>query len=206
MKYVIDIRNNVISKLPYAVPADTRQALKQEFGYNNVRVYEASEVTDKTAEGKAIFMPLQFEQLSYTDDVGAKVDMKRLYLPCVIVEPTLVKNVVKTTIRGAKLRGTVKEQTSLGDYSISIKGMLIGTDGKYPFDLVNRLKLYAESPKAIAVSHDLLTKLGVYSIVIEQMELPNKQGFENVQPFTLTCSSDIDIKLVFKNEQEVRSA
>lgn len=184
--YIIPVYLPTIEQL-----GNAKQALLRENNYDNVKVIEANEVTDKSkATGHAIFMPLQFDPVSYEDGNGNTVSLNGLYIPCAICEFTMTKNIVKTTIASKKFRGTVKEFVGEGDWQVSIKGMLVGEGMAYPEDDFKKLKQYLSCPKEFGVTHDICTMLGIYYIVIETPSITNKQGFENMQPFSISAVSD----------------
>jgi hypothetical protein len=179
-------------KTPIVIPTiDVVNALRKEYGYGNVKVLEANEVTDKSkATGHPIFMPLQLDPVTYTDTDGGTVSLPGLYIPCAILEFTLAKNIVKTQVASARFRGTVKEHVSIGDWQVSIKGILIGNDALYPEKEVETLYQYFKCPVAVPVTHEICTILNIYYLVFEEPAFSNKQGFENLQPFSISAVSD----------------
>jgi hypothetical protein len=193
-KYSIQVSSNNKSTDKYNV--DTKQAIKEEFGYHHVNVIDSDKVEGKTSEGKPIFMELTFQKTG---------DMKKdLDIACAIVEVNLAKTIVKTELAGGRKKGTVKEQIGFTDYSVSIKGMIISSDGSYPHDEVLELKAMAEATTMIGINHKLLLYMGITNIVIESIDFPNKQGFQNVQPFSISAISDEAYELKYINEQDAK--
>lgn len=194
-KYNIQIQGNNKPVDKYKIP-EIKQATKEEFGYHHVSVIDSDKVEGKTSEGKPIFMELTFQK---TGDMQKDLD-----IACAIVEVNLAKNIVKTELAGGRKKGTVKEQIGFTDYSVSIKGMIISADDRYPHDEVLELKAMAEASTSIAINHKLLVYLGITNIVIQSIDFPNKQGFQNVQPFSISAISDEPYVLKYANEQEAK--
>lgn len=206
-KYIISVQNVTRPQAPVILPTvDVRDLLRREFAYNNIEIIEADEVEDKSALGTAIFMPLEFDPVTYTDHNGGKVSLKGMKIPCAICEFTLQKNIVKTAIASSRFKGTVKEHVGMGDWQVDIKGFLFSNDDKYPEDQVKLLKQYLQCPKEIGVSHRIFTMLDIYYVVIEQASLPNKQGFQNMQPFTISALSDEAVELKLNSRQAAKQS
>ena len=188
---------NPQQQTPIILPsADTQKLLQTENGYGNMKVVSAKDVTDKSkATGHKIFMPLRFDKVTYTDENGSEVNLDGLYVPCAILEFIPSKVIKKTTMASQKRSGTAKEHIGFGDVMIDVKGMLIGDGMLYPEEDLKQLWKYWRCNKAVGILHDICTILGVHEVVIEDMKLTNKQGFQNVQPFSMTLSSDKPVAL-----------
>ncbi|HLP51237.1 MAG TPA: DUF6046 domain-containing protein [Chitinophagales bacterium] len=199
-KFNIDIaRQNAVMQKPMFLPtADMQKALRNEFGYGNLKVLQASEVQDKvTATGNPVFMPVEFGAIQYEDESGGTVDLTGLYIPCAIVEFTMNKHIVTTQLASSKFKGDVNELVGLGNWDVEIKGMLVG-DGKYPKEDLQKLYYYFKCPRAISITHEICEKLEIYDIVLAKPALQNKQGFQHLQPFTISCISDEPVELTLK--------
>ncbi|MBI1228218.1 MAG: hypothetical protein GC192_23495 [Bacteroidetes bacterium] len=104
------------------------------------------------------------------------------------------KNIVKTAMSGKD--GTVKEYISLDDWSITIQGFIIDYDSSnYPIDRVDELRKWFQKNKDLGVVSDWLTQLGIYRIVVTDLDLPALAGFSNVQPFEIRALSDEPVEL-----------
>lgn len=128
------------------------------------------------------------------------------YLPYSVVRITGKKNIVKTPVLYRK--GTVKEHYNTDDYSISIKGFLIGNNGRFPEAEVDNLKETYELNRSIridnAITNIFLTGTGIEKneqqrIVIESLEFPEVEGGRiNVKPFSMQLVSDFVFTLELK--------
>lgn len=121
-----------------------------------------------------------------------------MYLPYCVVSITGKKTIVKTAL--AERKGTVKELFNIDDYTIGIKGFLIGKDRKFPEAEINGLRELYEAKTAVqmdnALTNIFLTDKDLPSdeirrVVIESFDLPEVQGGrEHVRPFTMQLESD----------------
>lgn len=121
-----------------------------------------------------------------------------MYLPYCVVNIHGKKTIVKTPM--VQRKGTVKEQYNIDDYSIGIKGFLIGRDRKFPEAEINNLRQLFEAQTAVQIDNALtnifLTDPALSSdeqrrVVIEDFDLPEVQGGrEYVRPFTMQLESD----------------
>lgn len=101
---------------------------------------------------------------------------------------------VKRQVAKGKIRGSIKERWSLDDYIIQIDGVLVGADGRYPKDDVQRLRGYFEAAKVTAYC-PLLELFGITRIVFESWEFPHTPGVAN-QAFSAQAVSDDTYKLL----------
>lgn len=121
-----------------------------------------------------------------------------LSLPYSVIRITGKKNIVKTSVMYRK--GTVKEQYNIDDYSINIKGFLIGENGNFPEKEVYWLGKLFEKQTTIqidnAITNIFLTmRAGSYfenrRVVIESLDFPEVEGGRvNVKPFNMQLISD----------------
>ena len=92
------------------------------------------------------------------------------------------------------IRGSIKERWAQDDYDITIEGVLIGTDGRYPSADVARLKNFCEAASVTALS-PLLEVFGISRLVIESWEMPFTAGEAN-QNYSIKAYSDDIYKLL----------
>lgn len=191
------------------------QLIKKAFGYETVEVKETPDteldpVGNDMKEGKAallghpLFMPLILQKTSYDVLVNGQVKkngvtVPKMFFPIVLIEASRSKVIEVTTIEGRN--GTIKEFSNLGDYEISIKGILVGDEGGYPTEQVKGLARFENCPVSIGVANDFLKYIGVAKLVIKRINWRNMQGYENLQAFELECMSDEDVKLVLENKK-----
>ena len=137
-----------------------------------------------------------FSRLSLTDTERSD---NSIVLDTALIDLNMNKNIVTTPISGKK--GTFKEFVSEGDYSITIKGVLFSKDEGYPLKEVNRLVSICQSKKSLKASSEFLSLFKIYNLVIQSYSIgqSEKQGFLNIQPFTLNCISDEPLELSLRS-------
>lgn len=166
-----------------AVKASPRKTL----GYTSLLgtpVFSNLEIPDVTWAGKIL------KGLKRTD--GSAID-------AVLYAVSQQKHIVKTAIQGRN--GTIKEYIADGDFAINIKGVLVSKDQAYPENQVQRLMNICKLPLDIKVNSWYLQQFGIYRIVIESYNFPQKAGYENMQPFELNCVSERPVETL-KNEEQ----
>lgn len=107
--------------------------------------------------------------------------------------------IVKRNVNKGQIRGSIKERWAQDDYEITIEGVLISTDGKYPEQDVSKLRKHCEAA-AVSCLSPLLEIFGINHIVIEEWELPFTSGPEN-QNYSIKAVSDNDYKLLLGREE-----
>tara|TARA_R110002126_G_scaffold89252_1_gene213376 strand:- start:2617 stop:3246 length:630 start_codon:yes stop_codon:yes gene_type:complete len=155
--------------------------------------------------GTPVFMNIEFLPSSYIDKFGKTVEYGDIVvnsdddfsfkIDTVLVDVTVVKNVVKTNIQG--VNGSVKEYISQGDYEIKLRGALVSENGlKYPELEVKQLREYMEVQSAVGIASRFLNDVfNVHNIVIESATFPQAEGTENVQLFEINAISDEPVEL-----------
>lgn len=120
-------------------------------------------------------------------------DYDGMILRSVVIEVSSSKNIVKTAVQGRN--GTFKEYISQGDYIISVKGFLHSEnplDG-LPIAKMQTLKRLGDVSQQLDVSCQLLNNLGIYSIVIENLDFTNPKG--NAVEFSIGAVSELPLIL-----------
>lgn len=114
-----------------------------------------------------------------------------------LIDVTQKKKITKTSITG--VNGSVKEFIQLEDFDITIRGFIIGRN-QYPADAVRELqKWWLKNRELEVISPVLNGVFGIYHIVIEEADFPRVEGKPGVQPFRLSCVSDIPIELQLRD-------
>lgn len=176
------------------------QLASEIFGYKNIQLVTEDEINHTSVFGLPVFMPLTIDELSYPID-GKVARISALTIESCIVEINGSKEIIKTAILGRP--GTVKEYITMGDYNVSIKGVLFNdklTDNRFPKHKQQWLNEFIKAPKQISITHGILNNVGVYDLVIESFNFPATPGYENLCAFELQCVSDLPIELVIKKE------
>lgn len=94
--------------------------------------------------------------------------------------------------------GSIKERWVQDDYSITIEGILMSQNKKYPLDDVKKLMEYCEA-SSVKVYNPLLEVFGIHRIVIDSWEMPFTSGAIN-QTYSLKCYSDTTYQLLLSRE------
>lgn len=115
------------------------------------------------------------------------------------------KNIVKTAIQGRN--GTIKEYIGDGDYTINIKGIITGSNGKYPYKQVKNLIEFLKQPTELKVEVPYLNEIhGITQIVIENYDFPQDAGSYSQQVFNINCVSDYELVAnLFNFEKNIAS-
>lgn len=146
----------------------------------------------KNLLGLEIFMPITLIHKS-TDNVERK-----LLLQNTIISMKTKKTIVETPL--INRQGSVKEQISIDDWDISIKGMIVSADNDYPDDAVRELKDFVDINEALDIA-SVLTSIFLdkdEKVVIRDFELSEMRGIQHAQGFTMSLISDIDFKLIIE--------
>jgi hypothetical protein len=127
--------------------------------------------------GRSLFMPV------WLNDVE---------LPNPIISVQLQKRIVSTPVAGRK--GTVKELISTEDYRIKLKGIAIADT--YPTDAVEQLIRLFEIEKPVNINNDITAILGITKCVIENLQLGEIAGKQNIQTYEMDLISDDDFTAI----------
>ena len=163
--------------------------------YDSIKALSDEELEDMVrtnALGIPMTMPLELR----IEEPGAKSWL----LPFEPMISITGKNIIKKrNVNKGSVRGSIKERWAQDDYEITIEGVLISTDGKYPEQDVSKLRKHCEAASVSCLS-PLLEIFGINHIVIEEWELPFTSGTEN-QNYSIKAVSDNDYKLLLGREE-----
>lgn len=106
--------------------------------------------------------------------------------------------IVKKSICKGRVRGTIKERWTCGDYDITISGILMGEEGNYPSEDVSKLRSLCEAGK-LEVMCPLLQIFSISQIAVESYSIPFTSGTQN-QAFTINAVSDDIYRLLLRKE------
>jgi D-alanine-D-alanine ligase-like ATP-grasp enzyme len=125
---------------------------------------------------------------------AVQVGTESIQLFQVLIEVHQTKNIVKTAVAG--MDGTVKEYMSLGDYMVTIRGVLTNTfKSDYPKEDVRQLVQLFVRKQALNVTSEYLSLFGITSLVVEDFKMGQEAGRQNMQKFEANCSSDMPLLL-----------
>lgn len=129
-----------------------------------------------------------------------KVTQTKIIVDTALFNVTQTKHIVTTPIQGRD--GTVKEYISMGDYHISIKGVITGTNGLYPKDTLTQNTVTVESllkmctiNKALSITSWFTLMFGINDIVVTNFTLGQTEGEYSTQHFEITALSDTPFEL-----------
>lgn len=175
---------------PYWLFRETGIAQVPSEDYDAVRAMDDKELEDlvrTNALGIPMTMPLRLR----VEEQGAE----EWLLPLEPMISLTGKHVIKRRqVNKGLIRGSIKERWAQDDYGITIEGVLIGTDGRYPEADVARLRNFCEAAAVTALS-PLLEVFGISRIVIESWDFPFTSG-ENNQNYSIKAYSDDIYKLL----------
>ena len=160
----------------------------------------------KSFLGTPVVINLEIEGASYTKD-GVNYSFPDMKFDSVLVNLQQTKNIIKTPVQG--LNGTIKEYISDGDWSVNIKGVIIGQNGVYPLDNsiqasdinanVTNLKTALGMNQPLVVKSWLLNGVfGIYTIVVENQTWPQSEGSIATQLFEISAMSDKPTELLIQ--------
>ena len=180
----------------FVIPPAVRIINGQDNPYENAISNEV--VRDKELYigtlGNPVYTNLEIQAGKYRDEEGREVTFDSIRLDTVLLTISQSKNIITTQIQGRN--GTVKEYIGMGDYNISIQGIITGTNGVYPIDAVSNLKKILVASVPLAVNSWYLQNLDIDSVVVNDFTLNQVAGGYSYQPFVITCLSDKPIELI----------
>jgi hypothetical protein len=144
----------------------------------------------ETLKGIPVFLPVRFS------DPGGLL----MHLPYCVVRISGKKTVTRTAL--PERQGTVKELYNIDDYSISIKGFIIGQNRQFPEAELLQFKRVFEGRHSIQIDNALtnifldgsgqdLKQDEQRRVAILEFDLPEVQGGRlHVRPFSLSLESD----------------
>jgi len=131
---------------------------------------------------------------SYINDKGETVPRISLFFEIALCEVSNVRNIIKTSVAGRN--GTIKEYMSDGDYSIKIRGVIASKySNRPPIEKITSWSNVTKSPLALTVDSNFLNNFGIYSLVIENPIIKQREGARNVWDVELDCCSDTPFEL-----------
>lgn len=179
---------------PYMLFRGTAVAGVDSDDYDTVRSMADSEL-EETVRTNALGVPMQLPMRLRLEESGAEewlVPMEPM------VSLTGQNIITRRHVNKGRVRGSIKERWAQDDYSITVEGVLMGLDGKYPEEDVARLRTFCEAAH-VEVLNPLLETFGISHMVIESWDVPFTSGTAN-QNYTLKARSDDIYKLLLTRE------
>lgn len=168
-----------------------------EENYKEIKSMSDEELED-TVRTNARGIPMQLPLRLRLEESGAQEWLLPLE-PMVSLQGQNI--IVRRHVNKGAVKGSIKERWSQDDYTISIEGVLIGENGKYPEEDVSRLRSFCEAGRVTALN-PLLEIFGISHLVIESWEIPFTSGSSN-QNYSLKAYSD-DIYKLLLNQLDLK--
>jgi hypothetical protein len=122
-------------------------------------------------------------------------DGQRFLLQNTVSSFTNKKTIVETPL--VNRQGTVKEEISVSDWDINIKGLIVSPDNDYPEDDVYMLNELYRLGKSLGIENARASLImeNQERVVIRSLTFPELKGMKHVQAFEMNLSSDFDFEL-----------
>lgn len=124
------------------------------------------------------------------------VTVDNLKLPYSVVRISSKKTLVETACVNRK--GSVIEQINVENYSIKLRGFLIGENNQLPDEGITALKDLYEKNESV-VLRNALTDIflsGEDKVVIKSIDIPEVRAVQNVRPYEFDMISDSEFTLI----------
>lgn len=179
---------------PYWLFRNTGVADVDDAEYDTIRSMTDEEL-EETVRTNALGVPMLSPMCLKLEEAGAE----EWLLPMEPMVSLTGRNIItRRHVNKGRVRGSIKERWAQDDYSITVEGILMGMDGKYPEEDVARLRGFCEAAH-VEVLNPLLEIFGISHMVIESWDIPFTSGAAN-QNYTLKAQSDDIYKLLLTRE------
>lgn len=152
--------------------------------------------------GTEIFSSLVFKEVKIEDpdvDPSEFETLAEIDLITVILSVSERKNVVSTQVQGR--RGEVKEYISGGDFTIRVRGSIVGEQrGVAPYDQAALLSAHLTLGQSLEVAGNFLDVFDITTVVIMDYDISEVLGSRNQFDFTINMVSDTPIELEVSRE------
>lgn len=162
----------------YALPSNEVRGKETLISGRGVKFY------GKNSLGNTMFMPVTLIRADFTETV----------LENTVITMTCKKNIVETSL--VAFSGTVKEEVSINNWEISIKGIIVGKNA-YPEKEVENLRELFKANESLVIKN-VLTAIfmsGEEIAVMKSLDIGDNKGSEIAQPFTMQLVSDTKFDL-----------
>lgn len=97
-------------------------------------------------------------------------------------------------------QGSVKEEISISDWDINIKGLIVSTDLDYPDEMVYELGQLRKAGTVLGIENARTSLLveDQEKVVIRSLKFPEIKGMKNVQAFEMDLVSDNPFSLIIE--------
>lgn len=155
---------------------------RREYNINGVPFYALNN------NGNEVYMPVWL----------IRSDNSRVLLQNTVMSLSAKNTIVETTL--VNREGNVKEEISVDDWDINIKGVIVSTDLSYPDQEVFELKELRRSGEALGIENARTSLLleGSEKVVVRRLVFPPLRGMQHVQAFEMDLTSDLEFSLIIE--------
>ncbi|WP_293913096.1 MULTISPECIES: DUF6046 domain-containing protein [unclassified Sphingobacterium] len=172
--------------------------------YSGIQVWQEEEYAELSELGTPILEKIILRPGSYTDfEIVEGLPKKRTinfdgytFPIWPMVDVSQNKVIVKTAINGRP--NTVKEYIYTDDHQVTIRGIITGIGNEYPHQEKRQMYNMFAVNSSYEVEARGLNDIGVQSLVIENIDFGDIEGYNNVCTFTISAVSDIGVLLSIK--------
>jgi hypothetical protein len=155
---------------------------------------ESDQATRTSYFGTPVFSNLEIKPFKWQTLENETIEIKNgISIDHCLMSISQQKNIVTTPIAG--LNGTVKEYISDGDFTIDIEGTISSKQNVYPEKEVNELIQILKAQTNLTLISEFLNWFGISSVVVTNYDLPQTEGFRNIQEFRISLLSDNPVEL-----------
>lgn len=148
---------------------------RREYNINSVAFYA------NNANGNEMFLPIWL----------IRSDGSRLLLQNTVSSLSNKKTIVETPM--VNRQGTFKEEISLSDWDMNVKGLIVSTDMDYPDQMVHELTRLYELGTPLGIENartSIIIIEGKEQVVIKSLRFPEIKGMKHIQAFEMDLVSD----------------
>lgn len=155
---------------------------RREYNINGVPFYALNN------NGNEVYMPVWL----------IRSDSSRVLLQNTVMSLSAKNTIVETTL--VNREGNVKEEISVDDWDINIKGVIVSTDLSYPDQEVFELKELRKSGETLGIENARTSLLleGSEKVVVRRLVFPSLRGMQHVQAFEMDLTSDLEFSLIIE--------
>ncbi|SBV95259.1 conserved hypothetical protein [uncultured Dysgonomonas sp.] len=155
---------------------------RREYNINGVPFYALNN------NGNEVYMPVWL----------IRSDGSRILLQNTVMSLTATNTIVETKL--VNRQGDVKEEISVDDWEINIKGIIVSQDMSYPDQEVYELSELRKTGEALGIENARTSLLldGSEKAAIKKLTFPPLKGMQHIQAFEMDLKSDIDFKLIIE--------
>lgn len=196
VRYNIPFSKYAKRLIRYKIPNETTP--REMTMYDMTVVEDLEEAVELSVLGNPIAFPIKFIGGTYRkyDKNGALVDidMPDFRLPALVIGTFSRKKLTQITDMGSG-RSSVKELNGHSDWSIELSG-IITPEENHPqgitgyVEMLRHMKEWDDCMSSIDVSSELLTALGIYRVVINDLNFGQTVGISDNCEFSMSLLSD----------------